>query len=711
MNHEVVDMLPSESSHRQSFIDILTEEIRQKSIDETLGLGHAASRVLLQWLGYDVDNITFIDGSDRGVDAWTATDTSIDIFQVKTHDLSEDGLLDLSPFNGSGISDLSRAIDFLIYEKDKNVSRKELKQLLYRWAAILRNHRDQEQDLPLSIILHLVILGDGLTVQAQQEFATFQASSHTISIEDDLEIQVQVTLHTVDDAVNAKWRQDNHRWLDINKRKCESIQLEPLPDDYISDNANAVFYCRAIDLVKAYEALGYQIFEPNVRANIKSSRVNREIRNSVMHPRTRKEFRFLNNGVTITCDSFAKPSTQKNSFNVRLPGIVNGLQTVVALHDAYQELSSADKEDFEKTTSVLVRLLQKNAVEDITRVVKATNNQNPMKPRNLVSNNPEQFNFARLFANLGWFYEAKEGAWDAFERDHRRWRPTLNKQPKEFQIPNSRKYRRLDNENLAQTWLGFIGFSPEAVNEKKQLFDAKYYNLVFKNQTRSHGFDYANINLAKEEALDQSPNPDLMLVAHLARELASELSLTASENRRNVCERLGLDLSMPKAALDVELYKDNEFILNQALASMSMLFTEYVGFVLFRSLGENIHHRGSRILSNHSFHTLADEYPMDAVKSNIKNAQFEPDDLLTVLWLLFVDTIQDMLSGDWGKGYRAANIKVRFIFSKETRERLYRHILDTDGYMKKRSLKKLYAIGVREGQGLFEFISDCISNS
>ena len=31
---------------------------------------------------------------------------------------------------------------------------------------------------------------------------------------------------------------------------------------------------------------------------------------------------------------------------------------------------------------------------------------------------------------------------------------------------NSRKDRRIDNEDLAQTWLAFIGFANEAVNEK-----------------------------------------------------------------------------------------------------------------------------------------------------------------------------------------------------------------------------------------------------
>lgn len=172
------------------------------------------------------------------------------------------------------------------------------------------------------------------------------------------------------------------------------------------------------------------------------------------------------------------------------------------------------------------------AVEDITRVVIATNNQNPMKPRNLVSNKMEQLIYARLFAEqLGWFYEAKEGAWDAFEKDPKRWRPLLNKQPKDFRATTRRKVRRVDNEDLAQTWLAYIGFAYEAVNDKKGLFDDRFYPLIFTHRTRHHGFDYDFVlSRARNEAEEQSPDASLMLVSYLTRALASEMPLSAIQN-------------------------------------------------------------------------------------------------------------------------------------------------------------------------------------
>lgn len=177
----------------------------------------------------------------------------------------------------------------------------------------------------------------------------FQASNETILQVDDVPVQFHAVLYTINQIIDGKWRETNRRWVDLQGRKYESITLHPHNEGSISDNANAVFYCSAIDLVSAYDALGYQLFEPNVRANIKSSRVNQAIRDSVLHQRTRREFRFLNNGVTITCDSFSKPNQQRPLYKVMHPGIVNGLQTVVALHTAYNQLSIVEKEDFKRT--------------------------------------------------------------------------------------------------------------------------------------------------------------------------------------------------------------------------------------------------------------------------------------------------------------------------------------------------------------------------
>ncbi len=701
----------SQSTHRQTFLDLLAEDIRRVATDESLSVPSAAVRVVLRWLGYELDDMTVIDSRDRGVDAWLATGTGFDLFQVKTHENNADGLLDLRAFDGSGVRDLERARTFFLNERDSQVSQKALKQLLNRRDSALRSHKLEESAVAIAVTLHLVILGEQLTSQALAEFKAFQADNASPVLVDDVPFQIHAVLHTADDIIDGRWREGNREWVDTRGRRYDRINLHPGSEGAISDNQNAIFYCKGMDLVNAYEALGYQIFEPNVRANITNSRVNQAIRDSVLHQRSRRDFRFLNNGVTITCDSFAKPNPQKPYFNVLHPGIVNGLQTVVALHTAYQQLTPRDKDDFEQHCSVMVRLLMNTAVDDITRVVKATNNQNPMKPRNLVSNNVEQLIYARIFAEeLSWFYEAKEGAWDAFDKDPKRWRPTLSKRSKDFRTER-RKVRRVDNANLAQTWLAFIGFAFESVNEKKSLFDDRFYTLIFKQQPRHHGVDYDfALSRVREDVVDQSPSAALLLVSYLAWSFADAAVPTAAQNRQDACARLGIDaVRMTKAELDARLSRDNEFLLNQVLAGMSMLFTEFVGFVLYRALGESIHHFGHRLLGNHSFASLAKQYAPELVKDQIDAGAFAEHDLLIVLWLLFVETIEDMINSGWGESYRAAPVKVRFVFSRETRDRLYREIQNTNDFMKKRSVKKPWAVGVTDGQGLFEFVRSCIA--
>ena len=705
-------MQVSQSTHLRTFIYNLIEDIRQRASDESLSFHMAATHVLLQWLGYELDDLNFVDNGERGIDAWFATESDIDIFKIKTHELGVDADLDLiTPFDEQGVYDLERAKNFLLHERDTNVQNKNLKLLIHQWDSAIRTHKLENSTIAMPVTLHLIILGEQLAASAYEEFRLFQKSNEPVLLVDSVQIQFHVVIYTINQIIDRKWREKNRNWVDLQGRKHEFITLHPWNEGSINDSANAIFYCSAIDLVNAYGSLGYQLFEPNVRANIRTSRVNQAIRDSVLHQRTRREFRFLNNGVTITCDSFSKPNQQRPFFKVTHPGIVNGLQNVVALHTAYSQLTGPEKEDFEKNCSVLVRLLMNNAVEDISRVVLATNNQNPMKPRNLVSNNLEQLIYARLFAEkLGWFYEAKEGAWDAFEKDPKRWRPSLNKQPKEFRVTDRRKVRRVDNEDLAQTWLAFIGFANEAVNDKKSLFDNRFYPLIFTNRTRSHGFEYDFIlSRARDEAEKPSPDASIMLVSYLTRALAAEMPLSATQNRQEAYERLGIDPNrLTKAELDSRLNEDNKFLLNQALGGMSLLFTEFVGFIFFRAFGENIHRYGDRIIANGSYSPLTKEYALDKVKEYISNGTFDQRDILAVLWLVFVETIDDMLYGEWGRSYRAAPIKVRFIFSRETRDRLYREIQSTNEFMKKRSMKKPWAIGVAEGQGLFDFVRSCI---
>lgn len=714
----------SRSIHRKSYIDILRNKIIEKAEDEKLQFYAAATRVLLSWLRYQTDSkdFTFIDSKDSGIDAWYLIDAGIELFQVKTHDLTSEELLCLDPFDNTGVNDLIRVKNLLCFHDNSNSVSHNIKDLLCNWSYILKQRQAQEVEDPALVTLNLIILGDNLTPQAKEEFNRFQKSIEEPVTIEGVTVQFDAVLYTIDYIIDRKWQEENREWKDMLGNKKTSIKLSPLKEEeWISDNKNAIFYCSAIDLVDAYEALGYQLFEPNVRAEIKRSRVNEAIRESVRHDRSRKEFRFLNNGVTITCESYKLPKEGgRKEFIVHYPGVVNGLQTVIALHNASKELPEQAEIDFKQNCSVLVRLLTKHAVNDITDVVRATNNQNPMRPRNLVSNSPEQIGFARIFAEqLEWFYAAKEGAWNAFEKDPKRWRPSLNKTAKEFKCIS--KIRKVDNHELAQTWLSFIGCSYTAAEERDQLFE-NHYELIFKRRTNKHGYEFEySPSTARLENNSEvgAPNAYLMLVSYLSYFFAQSLVPKPKENRIQSCERLGPEINkllevddirrLNTLELDGKLFKeDSIFALNHVLRYMPFLFTDFVGFILYSALDKNIHNYGKEILSNHSFEMMRHELDTESIKQKIQTETFAKNDLLVILWLMFLDKIEDWMNSDWKQSYRNADRKTRFVLSKETRNRLYKDIIELDKYMQKRLLTKSWAIGVEPNQGLFEFIRKCV---
>lgn len=89
--------------------------------------------------------------------------------------------MDLSDFDGEGVADIDRAKNFLMHERDSNVQNKKLKQLLHEWYSAVRNQKLEGSSIAMPVTLHLVILGEKLTEQANLEFQALQMSTSSIS--------------------------------------------------------------------------------------------------------------------------------------------------------------------------------------------------------------------------------------------------------------------------------------------------------------------------------------------------------------------------------------------------------------------------------------------------------------------------------------------------------------------------------------------------
>jgi hypothetical protein len=701
--------------HRENLLEALRSAVQEEL--ETVSEEHQAFvRVAADWLGYDdLEEDDFVDGArDRGVDFWYATDPGFDIFQIKSHELGPLGRVRTDRFGADGVQDLQRILAFLLDDKGGPAHSKKLELFRRRWEYSVTRRRMGEAPEPLQVNLGLILFGAGLSDAAQEEYDAFVRSLGDSRQHKGVAIEVRTKLYTVDDIMLTRWRQENRAWQDKKGRKRNQVDLYPEVGKWISGRHHAVFHCRAIDLVMAFENFGYQIFEPNVRAHINKSKVNMAIRDSLMHRASRKEFHFLNNGLTVICKSFSKPTGNRASFRLTEPGVVNGLQTVVALHEAYNVLSPTDQKHLEDNCRVLVRLLKQTAVRDVDKVVLASNTQNPMQARNLRSNTTEQVYYEKLFAEKGWFYGRKQGAWEAFSGDPSRWRTLARYRKSNFQASPSvgrPRYRRVDNEDIGQTWLAFIGFCSDAVHNKRYIFDEDaWYELIFLHRTPKHAADYNfEASGAREDWTDQAPEPMLMLVSFFARQFAKSVALSARENRELACKRLELDPAREsKEHLEVKLAEDDDYLLEQVLSAMSFVFVEFFGYMLYRALGQRIHDVGWRLTRNGSLKYLYETNDFDTVARNMRAGRFQEDDLIAIAWWVFRHTIEQLMGGAWKQSYQTARNRTRFNHSIDTRRRIYKQLDQLNDFMEKRQLTQVWAAGIPPRTRLYQFVYDVL---
>ncbi|WP_066640188.1 AIPR family protein [Desulfolucanica intricata] len=709
--------------HKHNIIGHFVNEVLEDMNEANRSLESAYTRIAAKWLGYELDDEYFVDGSgDRGLDFWFPTSSGFDLFQVKSIESTEPIEISQANFNKTGVMDLIRIKTYLTDEEGIPEHNERLRGFKERWNHVISSKRlavgDSDEEVSLiTVNLGLIIIGNTLTEQAMDEFEAFKRSlAMPIQIHENVKIEFRVNLINISDIIEARWREENREWKNISGKKQNWIELHAENGQCLNNSNSALFYCPAIDLVSAYQNFGYQLFEPNVRCNIKKSKVNSAIKESIKYRSSRKEFRYLNNGVTIICKSYVSPSKNRNSFKVVEPGIVNGLQTVISISEAYNKLlSNEEKEDFEKNCYVLIRLLHTNAVKNVDKVVRATNTQNRMESRNLLSNNPEQVLYEKLFAEVGWFYERKQGAWEAFAMDPKRWRTLPNKRKADF-LANPKdlrsKARVVDNESIAQTWMAFIGFSDIAVHEKSKLFDREdWYNLIFLHRPKRHGFEYKySLPSLSQDSFNMAPAPELLLVSYLVRNFARSVTPSSKENFINSCNRLKIDpTKKSREEVIAELAQDSEYLLGLALSGMSFTFVEYLGYALFRALGSSIHESGQKLLQNGVLSSIYKTSTSNDIKKKVLNEDFEKEDILCVLWYSFRHVVSEMLSSFWAESFRSASNRSRFIAHKDTRQKIIQGLEDLHRYTCKMQITKLWAAGIETEKGIFGFIQDIVS--
>lgn len=166
----------------------------------------------------------------------------------------------------------------------------------------------------------------------------------------------------------------------------------------LTEPYQAFYGCVPVSEVAAwYEASGEQLFNQNIRRSLGLTEVNQRIRTTL---RTAPEsFWYLNNGITVLCESLSKAFAGTNhafgKFELTGASVVNGAQTVKSIYEVARE-----HPECADIARVWVRLITLDGCPPgfATQVTDATNTQNQVVARDFVSLDPVQTALRQEFA-------------------------------------------------------------------------------------------------------------------------------------------------------------------------------------------------------------------------------------------------------------------------------------------------------------------------
>jgi len=197
------------------------------------------------------------------------------------------------------------------------------------------------------------------------------------------------------------------------------------------------------------------VFDSNIRRYLGKGRsVNADIIKTASDVNSSYLFWFLNNGITIVCDS-CDPVTDPDSPKVKIKNmqIVNGCQTASAL-------ASAAKDGILKPdTRVILKIFETNDSFLASRIVLTTNNQNRINSRDLKANDAVQQDMQRAFAKYQILYEHKVN------------------QYKFSEIPNDAIV--ITNEEVGQSYLAIALKKPSDASRRKYKVWSENYKNIF----------------------------------------------------------------------------------------------------------------------------------------------------------------------------------------------------------------------------------------
>ncbi len=190
--------------------------------------------------------------------------------------------------------------------------------------------------------------------------------------------------------------------LEVTRRKNNGdfVRIDKPFDAYI-------FLVKSSLIFNLFEEFSFSLFFKNVRNPIINSAINEQIEKTLSE--NPAYFWYYNNGITAIVDSLPKISKLANKFKVYGFQIINGAQTVYAIHSVYKNASPREREKMDNEIFITLRLLKSGGKNFDLQVTRYTNSQNPISDRDFHANDDVQIRLQQESFKTKFWYEKREG--------------------------------------------------------------------------------------------------------------------------------------------------------------------------------------------------------------------------------------------------------------------------------------------------------------
>ncbi|MFC1799477.1 AIPR family protein [Candidatus Eisenbacteria bacterium] len=553
--------------------------------------------------------------NDCGIDFYSVNDATYHVAQCK---IPVREYLEAHPekpktFGASAVTDARDALGYLL--GGKKLKANEKVKYLYGQVQTDRARPD------FSLVFFVLVFGR-LNDRAKKGFEELrqQYADHN----------VRLVLQEINDIV------DDFLLGSTHSRGRIELELRTDRDNILSSHNYCYFLANARDVFEAFQKYGWRLFDLNLRYEIRNSSVNGDIVNSLTHHSGRKNFHHFNNGLIVVCTHYAR---RGDAVLVKNAQVINGLQTVKSIYNAVTN-DDVKIKDLESECRVQVKVIKTEKVDFVADVVRATNNQNPMAPRNLRSNEKEQRILKADFAALQprWFYQVKQGEWESLTQEGARFFKTITGYPAVDFRPDPKKKagRVLDNQYAAKAWLAFIGFSDLAGDRTTHYFAKSdvYRKAFISSPSDKHWKALADTTNFRDslrtENLEMSQaSASQYLLAYLTWEFVRNFIPAPSHYRREALDegvrqrtiaKSDGSITSPAKVQEDFLSENSTYQTWRLLANMKEVLVESLAYILAMKYGSLHEAMAERILRSSEAESFKATGSIKEVAQSARNA-------------------------------------------------------------------------------------------